>query len=262
MVQRRVILVHPVALFTMTDHYTRTGGDTIYGVLLGKLSANTVEVLSCIPLQKSDMDRSSIEESHLFFVDVFEKSNLLGWYTSSQDINANWKQHDSIAEFVENPLLVILKPDQTEEALPIQVYCKEIGHVVQLDVSLFTNETVESIATDFLTLCSAYNCVDPSANRDKASLMAFTKKKAAEYLHRYLSVLIEYIDHVMTNGSNVNHSILRDINSVCNSYKIVCKKVHQLDLNYSEQIADSKLIYNLSMLTELISMSYKPRSLA
>ncbi|WFD29213.1 hypothetical protein MSPP1_000219 [Malassezia sp. CBS 17886] len=93
------VKVHPVALFSILDHYLRRDATQarVIGTLLGTRSESEVEVRTCFAVPHSESeDPWQIHldaEHHRRMLELHQRVNpeevVLGWYSSSPNLNAN-----------------------------------------------------------------------------------------------------------------------------------------------------------------------------
>jgi 26S proteasome regulatory subunit N8 len=132
-----VVMVHPLVLLSVVDHYYRAAKDTkrrVAGVLLGSWKANNtiLDVANsfALPFEEDEkdstvwfLDHNYLENMWAMFRKVNARERIIGWYhtgpklhTSDLDIN------DVIKRFTPNPVLVIIDVHHKEIGLPTDAY--------------------------------------------------------------------------------------------------------------------------------------------
>lgn len=133
------VIVHPIALLSISDHHFRMGLENtekrVIGVLIGDVSNKVANVTQCfaLPFEESNDD----EEDKVFFVDgiyleemyeLFKKvhSNefIVGWYTSDVNIRKiDLDIHEFMKQYVPNPILMTVDVKATRaHEIPCSCY--------------------------------------------------------------------------------------------------------------------------------------------
>uniref|UniRef100_A0A061RFW7 26s proteasome regulatory subunit n=1 Tax=Tetraselmis sp. GSL018 TaxID=582737 RepID=A0A061RFW7_9CHLO len=131
------VVVHPLVLLSVVDHYNRSAKDTkkrVVGVLLGETAKGQVDVTNCfaVPFEEDEkdpsiwfLDHSYLESMHQMFKKVNAKEKIIGWYSSgprlrSSDLDIN----QLLSNYCETPILVICEVQVGfyENPLPTMLY--------------------------------------------------------------------------------------------------------------------------------------------
>eukprot|EP00033_Pygsuia_biforma_P001253 GCRY01001419.1.p1 GENE.GCRY01001419.1~~GCRY01001419.1.p1 ORF type:complete len:327 (+),score=52.44 GCRY01001419.1:223-1203(+) len=133
------VIVHPLVLLSVVDHYNRVAKDTkkrVVGVLLGNVSNGVANVENsfAVPFEEDERDPSVWFYDHNYqesMFSMFRKVNarekLIGWYSSGPKVKPNDKDiHELLRKFTPEPLFVIVDVKPREVGIPTEAYCTEI----------------------------------------------------------------------------------------------------------------------------------------
>jgi 26S proteasome regulatory subunit N8 len=129
------VVVHPIVLLSVVDHYTRVAKGTnkrVVGALLGEIEAGQVHVTNCFGLpfeeDRSDpavwfLDHNYHENMFTMFKKVNAKERCVGWYSTGPKIKpADLAIHELFRKYVPNPVFVIVDVQPKELELPVEAY--------------------------------------------------------------------------------------------------------------------------------------------
>ncbi|KAF9594509.1 hypothetical protein IFM89_031627 [Coptis chinensis] len=129
------VIIHPLVLLSVVDHYNRVARDTrkrVIGVLLGSSFKGTVDVSNCyaVPFEEEDKDPSIWFLDHNFHESMFSmakrinaKEHILGWYSTGPKLKENdLSIHRLFHDYVPNPVLVIIDVQPKELGIPTKAY--------------------------------------------------------------------------------------------------------------------------------------------
>ncbi|GFH07068.1 MPN domain-containing protein [Haematococcus lacustris] len=169
------VVLHPLVLLSVVDHYNRVARDTrkrVLGVLLGDVHKGTVDVSNsfAVPFEEDDhdptiwfLDHSYLEVMYKMFKKVNAREKVVGWYSTGPKIReADLAINALLAKFADwEPVMVICEvQDGTEKAQKVfvsvptevgQTEAEEIGveHLLR-DVKDATVTTLSTDVTDKL----------------------------------------------------------------------------------------------------------------
>lgn len=220
-----MIQIHPSVLMSISEHYSRTQAvrpecSFVIGALLGKRSEQKFEIIDSFELKfardadamnRYTLDAQFYNKKVPLFKQVAPDLELIGWYTTSQDLNA--PLHRQISEFIANPILLRLDPHKRESesrmrgSLPINVY-EPVVHIdadveqinfIEVGWTIVT-EDVEIIGLEHNTNISQSAALDSlrvqhraiKMLRDRIKILSkFVKDTQAGILPRYEKPLAE-----------------------------------------------------------------------
>eukprot|EP00959_Pyramimonas_sp_CCMP1952_P373863 7829583-Pyramimonas_sp.AAC.2 len=129
------VVVHPLVLLSVVDHYSRVAKDTrkrTVGVLLGQSSKGRIDVTNsyAVPFEEDEKDPSIWFLDHSYhenMLSMFKKINakevVVGWYSTGPKLReADLDIHDLISNYNPNPVLVIVDVQPKELGIPTKTY--------------------------------------------------------------------------------------------------------------------------------------------
>lgn len=132
-----LVVVHPLVLLSVVDHYHRVARDTkkrVVGVLLGETHKGRVDItnsfagacgqctmlhltpiINAVPFEEDEkdptiwfLDHSYLESMFHMFKKVNAKERILGWYSTGPRLReADLDINDLMSQFCDDPVLVI-----------------------------------------------------------------------------------------------------------------------------------------------------------
>jgi len=138
------VVVHPLVLLSVVDHYNRVAKDTnrrVVGVLLGEVSRGKVDVTNsfAVPFEedKKDptvwfLDHNYLEEMAAMFCRVNASEKVVGFYSTGPEIRpADLDISELFRRFCANPVFAIIdiRADREDSGLPVKAYvsAEEVG---------------------------------------------------------------------------------------------------------------------------------------
>ncbi|KAL2939812.1 26S proteasome non-ATPase regulatory subunit 7-like protein A [Bienertia sinuspersici] len=129
------VVVHPLVLLSIVDHYNRVARDTkkrVVGILLGSTYKGTVDVTNsyAVPFEEDDKDSSIWFLDHNYHESMFSmfrrinaKEHVVGWYSTGPKLRENDLDiHRLFTDYVPNPVLVIIDVQPEELGIPTKAY--------------------------------------------------------------------------------------------------------------------------------------------
>jgi len=187
------VVVHPLVLLSVVDHYNRVAKDTkkrVVGVLLGEVNKGVVDITNsyAVPFEEDPrnpkiwfVDHNYHENMFAMFKKVTAKERVVGWYSTGPKIRpADLEIHDLWRRYTPNPVLVIINVKPTEIGLPTKAYI-----------------TVEEVSKDGTESKMAFQHIPSEVGAVEA------EEVGVEHLLRDI-----HDPSVSTMGSNVNAKLL------------------------------------------------------
>lgn len=130
------VVVHPLVLLSVTDHYYRVAKDSkqkrVVGVLLGESFKGRLDIVNCfaVPFEEDlkdpsifFLDHDYLETMFSMFKKIAAKERIVGFYSTGPKIRPADLLLDTIfRKYTSNPLLVIVDVRPDIEGIPIQAY--------------------------------------------------------------------------------------------------------------------------------------------
>lgn len=130
------VVLHPLVLLSVVDHYNRVARDTkkrVVGLLLGDTYKGQVDVTNsfAVPFEEDDhdptiwfLDHSYLENMFHMFKKVNARERVVGWYSTGPRLReADVDINQLMASYCETPVLVICEVEPKEVGLPFTAYC-------------------------------------------------------------------------------------------------------------------------------------------
>ena len=127
-----LVVVHPLVLLSVVDHYNRVAKDTskrVVGVLLGEVHKGKVDVTNsyAVPFEEDARDASSWyidrqyhEDMYAMFKKVNASEKVIGWYSTGPKLRAtDISIHELFRAYTAHPILVIIDVNPQHDPLEI-----------------------------------------------------------------------------------------------------------------------------------------------
>jgi len=225
------VVVHPIVLLSVVDHYNRVAKDTkkrVVGFLLGSVSKGVIDVTNCyaVPFEEDErdlkiwyLDHSYHEQMSAMFKKVNASEKIVGWYSTGPKIKPGDLQIDALVRrYTPNPVLVIVDVKPKALGIPTEAYhaVEEIREGQQLQWT-FTNvpseigaSESEEVGVEHLLRDVKDMTISTLANRVTQKLGAL-KGLAAR-----LSEVDGYLQNVLSGRLPVNHRIIYQLQDIFN----------------------------------------------
>jgi 26S proteasome regulatory subunit N8 len=228
------IIVHPLVLLSVTDHYNRVAKDTqkrVVGVLLGTRDGAECDITNsfAVPFEENldnptvwFLDHNFLDTMYWMFKKVNTNEQIIGFYSSGPKLKENDLKISALfRSFCDpyEPVFVIIDVRPGVEALPTTAYVaieevesdgKEIARVFKhLPVSIEAEEA-EGIGVEHLLR----DINDPSTSTLAMSIQQ--KFKSLTQLVERLKEILSYLQQVTTGKIPVNNKIIYNLQNVFN----------------------------------------------
>lgn len=257
------VVVHPLVLLSIVDHYNRVARDTrkrVVGVLLGSSSRGTVDVTNsfAVPFEEDDKDPSIWFLDHNYHESMFSmfkrinaKEHVVGWYSTGPKLRENdLDVHALFHDYVQNPVLVIIDVQPKELGLPTKAYCavEEVKeNATQKSQKVFVHVPSEIAAHEVEEIGVEHLLRDVKDTTISTLATEVTAKLAAlKGLDARLRDIRGYLDLVIDGKLPLNHEILYHLQNVFNLLPNL--NVSELIKAFSVKTNDMMLVIYLSSL--------------
>jgi len=132
---RRDVVVHPIVLLSVVDHYNRVAKDTskrVVGTLLGEINDFKLHITNCfaVPFEEDlkdpqvwFLDHNFHENMFAMFKKVNVKESVVGWYSTGPKIKpSDLSIHELYRRYCPEPVLVIMDVQPKDLELPMEAY--------------------------------------------------------------------------------------------------------------------------------------------
>ncbi|GIX64448.1 Mov34/MPN/PAD-1 family protein [Babesia caballi] len=134
LVSHKKVVLHPIVLLSVVDHYNRSAQGTsrrVVGTILGEVSEGDIHVTNsfAVPFEEDAknplvwfFDHNYHEQMFAMFKKINTKEKVLGWYSTGPKCKpADLEIHELYRKYCPNPIYIIVDINQKEE-LPIEAY--------------------------------------------------------------------------------------------------------------------------------------------
>ncbi|KAL6541594.1 26S proteasome non-ATPase regulatory subunit 7 A [Orobanche gracilis] len=257
------VVVHPLVLLSVVDHYNRVARDTrkrVVGVLLGTSFKGTVDVTNsyAIPFEEDDRDSSIWFLDHNYHESMFSmlrrinaKEHVVGWYSTGPKLKENdLHVHELFHGYVPTPLLVIIDVQPKELGIPSKAYyaVEEVKeNATQRSQKVFVHVPSEIAAHEVEEIGVEHLLRDVKDTTVSTLATEVTGKLAAlKGLDARLKEIRSYLDLVIEGKLPLNHEILyhlQDMFSLLPNLNVI-----ELVKAFSVKTNDMMLVIYLSSL--------------
>nr|SVE77101.1 EOG090X08WI [Daphnia lumholtzi]SVE77704.1 EOG090X08WI [Daphnia lumholtzi]SVE78332.1 EOG090X08WI [Daphnia lumholtzi] len=228
------VVVHPLVLLSVVDHFTRMSKignqKRVVGVLLGALRNKGVLDVSnsfAVPFDEDDKDKSVwfldhdyLENMSTMFKKVNAKEKIVGWYHTGPKLHQNDVAiNELIREYCPNSILVIIDAEPRDMGLPTEAYhaveevhddgtptSKTFEHLA----SEIGAEEAEEVGVEHLLRDVKDTTVGTLSQRITAQLLGLKGLlKQVRHIH-------EYLDQVIQGKLPVNHAVVYQLQDIFN----------------------------------------------
>jgi 26S proteasome regulatory subunit N8 len=132
---KRTVVVHPIVLLSVVDHYSRVAKGTtkrVVGTLLGEVNDLQLHITNCfaVPFEEDPrdpqvwfLDHNFHENMHAMFKKVNTKERVVGWYSTGPKIKpSDLAIHELYRRYCPEPVLVVMDVQPKDLVLPMEAY--------------------------------------------------------------------------------------------------------------------------------------------
>ncbi|KAL8239002.1 hypothetical protein R6Q59_015569 [Mikania micrantha] len=227
------VVVHPLVLLSVVDHYNRVSKNTrkrVIGALLGSSSEGTVDVTDsfAVPFteDENEPDLWSLDDTYIDYMlsmlaRINEKEDIVGWYSTGPELHENdLGIHCLFKEFVSDSVLVIIDMQSKEFGMPTKAYCdiaKVKKNIMEIDQRVFVHVPSEIAADELEEIGVKHLFRDVmDTTIDTLEKKVTGKLAALKGLEARLKEILEYLDLVIDDKLPRNHEILNNLQEVFN----------------------------------------------
>jgi len=233
------VIVHPLVLLSVVDHYSRVSKDApgkrVVGILLGHVSHGAVDVLNCyaVPFEEDGsvwfLDHNYHENMARMFRKVTARENVVGWYSTGPKIRpCDIEINELVRRYTPNPVLVVIDVDARDElALPIESYVavEEVaeeepaaGEVRPVSAMKFRhlNYEVQAVEAEDIGVEHLLRDIQGRGGRGTVTERVQDKARALRSLQSKLAEVRTYLVAVATGKLPRNQRVLERIQDMFN----------------------------------------------
>jgi len=265
------VVVHPLVLLSVVDHFNRMGKignqKRVVGLLLGSWSSKGVLDIAnsfAIPFDEDDKDREVwfldheyLENMYNMFRKVNAKERVVGWYHTGPKLHQNdILINDLIRKYCPNSVLVIIDPKPTRIGLPTEAY--KVVEEIHDDGSP-TNKTFEHVATEIGAEEAEEVGVEHLLRDVKDTTVGTLSQRITNQLmglkglNQKLQDMKSYLEKVAAGELPMNHEITYQLQDIFNLLPDVTNPsfVRSLQVNTNDQML---VMYIASVIRSVIAL--------
>lgn len=227
------VVVHPVILLSVVDHYFRLAKESskrVVGVLLGEYVGDKVEVTNCyaLPFEEDTKDKKVWFVDHIYNEEMFEmyqkinyKEIIVGWYSSGPKIRPHDIEiNDVFRKYTNHPIFCIIDVNEKTESLGIPAEAYLMKEEVDIEGQLI--KTFEKIPTCIKASLPEQIGVEyllkDITDLSKSNLVKIAKDKivSLKALIQRLNEIKQYLSNVLAKKLQPNPIIICNIQELFN----------------------------------------------
>jgi 26S proteasome regulatory subunit N8 len=264
------VVVHPLVLLSVVDHYNRVAKDTkkrVVGILLGETHAGKVDITNsyAVPFEEDPkdptiwfLDHNYHENMFAMFKKVNAKEKVVGWYSTGPKIRpADMDINDLLKRYTANPVLCIINVNpQDDLEIPTDAY-------VAIQTDLETRGAFKNTFVNVPSEVGAYEAEEVGVEHLLRDIRDTTESTVADVVNTKLNALkslkkrwlemARYLTDVCDGRMPVNHQILYNIQDILNLSPNL--KVEDLVKSFAVNTNDNYLvIYVASIIRSIIAL--------
>jgi len=265
------VVVHPLVLLSVVDHFNRMGKignqKRVVGILLGFMKEKGLLDISnsfAVPFDEDDRDKSVwfldhdyLENMFSMFKKVNARERIVGWYHTGPKLHQNdIAINELVKRYCPNSVLVIIGAKPKDLGLPTEAYIsveevhddgtptsKTFEHVA----SEIGAEEAEEVGVEHLLRDIKDTTVGTLSQRITGQLMGL------KGLHQQITDIKKYLDQVVDGTLPVNHTIIYQLQDIFNLLPDISTQefVKSLYVKTNDQML---VVYLASMVRSVIAL--------
>ena len=228
------IVVHPIVLLSVVDHYYRLAKETnrrVIGALLGEYIDDKVDITNCyaIPFEEDPKDIKIWYVDHVYseqMLEMFQKINskekIVGWYSSGPKIRPHDIEINEVfRKYCDKPIFVIIDVQEKKESLgiPAESYImrEEVDQEGQLIKTFFKlNTSIEASLPEEIGVEFMLKDINDPNRVGSVSKIINDKEQSLKALIKKLTDIKAYLTNVISGKIPVNAQIIYNIQEIFN----------------------------------------------
>eukprot|EP00180_Rhodochaete_pulchella_P000425 Plantae.Rhodophyta-Rhodochaete_pulchella.ctg13.p1 GENE.Plantae.Rhodophyta-Rhodochaete_pulchella.ctg13~~Plantae.Rhodophyta-Rhodochaete_pulchella.ctg13.p1 ORF type:complete len:295 (-),score=42.59 Plantae.Rhodophyta-Rhodochaete_pulchella.ctg13:367-1251(-) len=225
------VVVHPIVLLGVVDHYNRSCKDTnrrAVGILLGSVSKGKAACTNsfAVPFEEDEkdpsvwfLDHNYLENMLAMFRKVNAHETVLGWYSTGPKIRpGDLDIHELIRRYTPHPVFVIVDAKPKELGLPTEAYFSVMEPKEDASVArTFQHLPSEITAADAEEVGVGHLLRDvKDSSTSTLSAEVSGKMAAVQSLTARLRELQAYLQAVADGRLPINHEVMYNMQAVFN----------------------------------------------
>jgi len=230
-IQKRDVVVHPIVLLSVVDHYNRVAKGTtkrVVGTLLGETSDGKLHVTNCfaVPFEEDPRDPQVWFVDHNFHENMFAmfkkvnaKERVVGWYSTGPKIKpSDLSIHELYRRYCPEPVLVVMDVQPKDLELPMEAYYsiqEQTSDEVFKRTFLHVQSTVGAFEAEEVGVEHLLRDIK-NASASTLAVRAGDKISALKGLSMRLKEISSYLSSVVEGKMPVNEEIIYQLQEIFN----------------------------------------------
>lgn len=226
------VVVHPLVLLSVVDHYTRTAKDTqkrVVGILLGEISQGKVDITNsyAVPFEEESkeniwyLDHNYHEEMFAMFKKISAREKVVGWYSTGPKIRpVDLEINDMLRQYTSDPIMVIIDVNPKDDLeIPTTAY-------YAVEASPEEKSSQRQTFVHIPSEVGAYEAEEVGVEHLLRDIRGMNESSLTDQVHNKLTSLkgmkkrmeemAKYLDNVVKGRLPVNHQIIYNIQNMFN----------------------------------------------
>ncbi|KCZ81925.1 hypothetical protein H312_00686 [Anncaliia algerae PRA339] len=203
MVEERIV-VHPLVLLSITDHFMRSNKERVAGMIIGSVVENVIHITNsyAVPFEETDDSHWYFDTTyHVTMSDLLKKvihnEKVLGWYHTGGKMHKNdLLISKSLEQFITSPYMLIVSVLPTNR-LPVEVFQLENDQLHYKKICIEAEES-EEVGVEHLLR---------GIKREDNHFENVMKESLKSYKSSLIKIE-EYLDDVLQGKIKKNYKIL------------------------------------------------------
>lgn len=227
------VVVHPLVLLSVVDHYNRVAKDSkkrVVGILLGETRKGRVDITNsyAVPFEEDAkspeiwfLDHNYHENMFEMFKKVSAREKVVGWYSTGPLIRpSDLEINELIRRYTPEPILCIIDVNPKDNLeIPTQAYISVENAPEAQAVSRRTFAHIPSeIGAEEAEEVGVEHLLRNIHDTTQSSLTDQVQQKLASLhsLKNRMSAMIRYLENVVAGKCPPNHQIIYNIQDILN----------------------------------------------
>merc|ERR1719217_444666 len=228
---RRDVVVHPIVLLSVVDHYNRVAKGTtkrVVGTLLGEVWDFKLHITNAfaVPFEEDPrdpqvwfLDHNFHEQMYSMFKKVNAKERVVGWYSTGPRIKpSDLSIHELYRRYCPEPVLVVMDVQPKDLVLPMEAYYsvqEQTSDEVFKRTFLHVNSTVGAVEAEEVGVEHLLRDIK-NAPASTLAVRVGDKISALKGLGAKLREISAYLQAIVAGKLPMNHEILYNLQEVFN----------------------------------------------
>merc|ERR1711879_582291 len=225
------VVVHPIVLLSVVDHYSRVAKGTtkrVVGTLLGEVDDFKLHITNCfaVPFEEDPrdpqvwfLDHNFHENMYAMFKKVNAKERVVGWYSTGPKIKpSDLSIHELYRRYCPEPVLVVMDVQPKDLELPMEAYYsvqEQTSDEVFKRTFLHVQSTVGAFEAEEVGVERLLRDIK-NASASTLAVRVGDKLAALKSLSMRLREISTYLSSVVAGKLPVNHEIIYQLQEIFN----------------------------------------------